>query len=262
MKDEPETHIKEWVHYHRVVGVEHFCIYDNGSTIKIADTLKNEVAAGFVSVIPFPGSSAQMPSTTNFIHNYGKFTRFAAVIDADEFLVPKTKNIVPEILEDYDKDGIGAFNVSWLIFGSSGIIEKIPDDKLVIESYIRSMKTDNVESKHTKAILVRPGERALRAGSNPHYCVYNKGFTAVSEDFVPVPNAWAEHKSDKLVLHHYCLKSLNNFKDKIAKPRADKHTIQGKTLDDFYRFDKDCTEDNKDIFRFIPQVKEEMAKYK
>jgi hypothetical protein len=262
MKDEPPQHIREWIHFHRVVGAEHFWIYDNGSQIKIADTLKNEVAAGFATIIEFPGSSAQMPSYTHFIHNCGKLTRFAAIIDGDEFLCPKTKNNVPEILEDYDKDGIGAFNVSWLIFGSNGLIEKIPDDKLVIESYTKSMTTDNIESRHTKAILVRPGERALRAGSNPHYMVFNKGFTAVSEDFIPVSNAWTDHKSDKIVLHHYCLKSLNNFKEKIAKPRADKHTIAGKSLDDFFRFDKDCTEENKDIFRFIPAVKEEMAKYK
>lgn len=261
MKDEPQQHIREWLHYHRIVGAEHFYIYDNGSTIKISDTLKKEVDAGLATIVDFPGNSAQMPSYTNFIYNYGKQTRFAAIIDADEFLVPKTKDTVPEILEEYDRDNIGAFNVSWLIFGSNGLVEKIRDDKLVIEEYKMSMKTDNIESRHTKAILIRPGERALRAGSNPHFCVYNNGFVAVSEDFTPVPNAWADHKSDKLVLHHYCLKSLDNFREKIAKPRADLHTIQGKTLDDFYRFDKDCTEENRDIFRFIPALKEELAKW-
>ncbi len=261
MRDEPESHIREWIHYHRLVCVEHFFIYDNGSKIKIVDTLKKEIDAGFVTVINFPGSSAQMPAYTNFIYDYGKLTKYAAIIDSDEFLVPKTRNNVPEILEDYDKGHIGSFNVSWVMFGSGGLIEKIPPDKLVIESYTKAMPKDHIENKHTKAILIKPGERTLYAGSNPHYCVYKPNYTAVSEDFKPVINAWADHKSDKLALHHYCLKSLDNFKEKIAKPRADKCELQGKTMEDFWRFDKDCTEENTDILKFATKVKEELKRW-
>jgi glycosyl transferase family 92 len=253
LKDEPIDHIKEWLYFHTMVGVEHFWLYDNESAVPLKECLKHEIEAGIVDVINFPGKSPQMPAYTHFIYNYGKLVKYAAIIDADEFLFPKTGYNLSEILDLYDKPEIGALNVSWILFGSSGHIEK--PKGLVIENYNLAMPRDHIENKHTKAILIRPGERAARAGTNPHYVVMKNGYVAVSETFEPVSGALTTHSSEKIVLHHYCLKSLENFKEKIAKPRADKYEFQRKTLDDFYRFDKDCIEKNEDIFRFIPALK-------
>jgi hypothetical protein len=254
LKDEPAGHIKEWIYFHTIVGVEHFWLYDNESAVPIKETLKHEIEAGIVDVINFPGRSPQMPAYTHFVYNYGKYTKYAAIIDADEFLFPKVCNSLAEVLDQYDKPEIGALNVSWILFGSDGHIEK--PEGLVIENYTKCMAKDHIENKHTKAII-RP-ERILRAGTNPHYMVCKNGFVAVSEKFEPVYGALTTHSSEQIVLHHYCLKSLENYKEKISKPRADKFELQRKTLDDFYRFDKDCVEENKDILKFIPELKEKL----
>jgi hypothetical protein len=256
IKDEPIDHIKEWLCFHITVGVEHFWLYDNESAIPIKESLKHEIGAGLVDVINYPGRSPQMPAYTHFVYNYAKFTKYAAIIDADEFLFPKNKNTLKEVLDQYDKPEIGALNVSWILFGSSGHIEK--PNGLVVENYTLAMPKDHIENRHTKTVLIRPGERAARAGTNPHYMTYKNGYVAVNEKFEPVIGALTNHSSEDIVLHHYCLKSLENFKEKISKPRADKFELQRKSLDDFYRFDKDCIEENKDIFRFIPKLKEKL----
>lgn len=263
LKDEPENDIKEWVSYHSVVGCQHFFLYDNASKISLRETLKKEIAAGLATIVDFPGKSPQMPAYQNFVYTFGKLCKFAAIIDGDEFLCPKPPyNLVPDILENYDKPNIYSYNVSWVFFGSSGVVDKPTKDKLVIETYTMAMPKDHPENKHTKPILIRPGERTLRAGSNPHYMVGKPGFISVSEDFTLMSGAFCDHKSDRLVLQHFCLKSLENFKEKISKPRADKFEFQGKKMEDFDRFNKYCTEINKDIFRFIEPTRAEMEKYK
>jgi hypothetical protein len=257
-----EYDIKEWIHYHRLVGVEHFFLYDNDSKIKLSETLKKEIDAGFITITNFPGDGGvQMPAYTHFIYNYAKQTKYAAIIDGDEFIVPKSSDNVPQILEKYDQPHIGSFNISWIMFGSNGLIDK-PKNKLVIESYTKCMDLQHIENRHTKAILIKPGERTLCAGSNPHFMVYKKGFIAVSEDFTQVVNAFTPHKSSSIALHHYCLKSLEDFKlNKLGRLRADSKELKGKTLDDFYRFDADCIDTNTDILKFIPRLKEELDRY-
>lgn len=257
-----EYDIKEWIHYHRLVGVEHFFLYDNDSKIKLSETLKKEIAAGFITITSFPGNGGvQMAAYTHFIYNYAKQTKYAAIIDGDEFIVPKLPfDNIPQILDKYDQPHIGSFNISWIMFGSNGLINK--PQGLIIENYTKCMPNDHPENRHTKAILINPGERTLHAGSNPHYMVYKSCYIATSEDFTPVINAFTPHKSDTIALHHYCLKSLEDWKlNKVGRPRADTTQYKGKTIEDFYRFDKDCSETNTNIFRFIPSLKEELTKY-
>lgn len=246
-------YLEEWVNFHRVVGVEHFYIFDNESDIPVKNTLSKYVESGLITVINYPGKSMQMPSYTHCLNVYGKDNKWIAFIDCDEFLVPKEKDSVPEVLSDYEK--FGGLNVSWRIFGSSG--HKTKPNGLMIENYTMAMPRDHYENTHTKAIVQT--DKALRAGTNPHYCVFKPGYYSVSEDLKPVPNAWTPHCANKLQLNHYFLKSQEEFKIKIQRHRADAAHLEGRKLEDFEKFDNLCKEKDECALRFLDKTKSLMA---
>lgn len=246
---EEQHYLEEWVCSNLATGAEHFFIYDNGGSVPVKETLAKYVDAGIVSVINFFGSSAQMPAYSNCLFNYGHTSKWIGFFDCDEIMIPQEKDTVQEVLQDYDS--YGGFSVSWRIFGSNGHISK--PDGLMIESYNSAMPKDHYESTHTKAI-VQPAKTA-RAGSNPHHFVFKPGYYSVSEDFKLVSNAWTPHCSDKLRLSHYFTKSLDEFKTKIKRPRADAAHLEGRKLEDFYKFDELCTEKDESAFRFIEKTK-------
>jgi len=246
---EEQLYLEEWVCSNMATGAEHFFIYDNKGSIPIKETLSKYVDAGIVSVIDFPGKSAQMPAYSHCLFNYGSTSKWIGFFDCDEIMIPQEKDTVQEVLQDYEL--YGGFNVSWRIFGSSGREQK--PDGLMIENYNAAMPLDHYESTHTKAI-VQP-EKTLRAGSNPHHFVFKPGHYSVSEDLKMVPNAWTPHCSNKLRLNHYFTKSLSEFKTKIQRPRADAVHLEGRKLEDFYKFNDLCTEKDESAFRFIEKTK-------
>lgn len=53
-------YIIEWIEYHRLVGVEKFYIYDNGSTDNIKDILTPYISNNTVVYHEFPGKEMQL----------------------------------------------------------------------------------------------------------------------------------------------------------------------------------------------------------
>lgn len=249
-----ELDLLEWIAYNKVIGVEHIYLYDNCSKIPVKDILHKYVRENYVDVFDWAGDGdVQMQSYNHFLHNFGKDSKHTAFIDADEFMVPIVKNSIPEVLADYE--GFGGVNISWVIYGSNGNIKRQPN---ILEHYTKRMSKKHFESTHTKAIV--QNQYVVSTGSNPHTFIYKLGYYSVSEDFKRVPNAWTPHCSNKFVLNHYCLKSLEDWNNKISKPRADTSKYPGKSLEDFFRFDKDCFEEDGIALRFIDSVKEEIER--
>jgi hypothetical protein len=250
-----DIYLDEFICYYKLLGVEKFYAYDNGSKIPLSETLRKY--GDLVKVLNFPGSGAQMPAYTSCIYSFKQETKWLLVVDVDEFVVPKTKNTIPEILCDYEGPGIGALGINWQIFGSNSHLTK--PDGLVIENYTNSMSKDHMESRHIKTCLQM--QHTQSAGGDPHSFIYKHGYACVNENYEIIKGPFSKYSSSKIGLNHYCLKSLEEWKiNKLARPRADTTKYPGKTLEDFYRFDKDCVEENKDIFRFIPKLKDYMSK--
>src|ERR1700744_6355843 len=89
IKDE-NVYLKEWIDYHRLIGVEHFFIYDNGSKKPIADTIRELGFDVIATVNTIHGKAKQVKAYGDCIKRYGKASRWIAFIDVDEFIVPKT----------------------------------------------------------------------------------------------------------------------------------------------------------------------------
>src|SRR5471030_1647252 len=118
-----EEYLTEWVDYHLTVGVSQFYIYDNQSTIPVSETLKHYIESGLVVVELIEGKIKQMIAYGLCLKKYGRFCKWIAFIDADEFIVPKTfTGSLPEFLVPYER--YGGLGINWLVFGSNGHIEK------------------------------------------------------------------------------------------------------------------------------------------
>ena len=176
-----DPYLEEWVNFHRAVGVEHLYIYDNDSTTPIKQLLSKYIEAGIVEVIDFPGKLKHMPAFQHCLQNFGHLSKWIAFIDCDEFIVPKSKDSVPEILAEFEQ--YGGLAVNWLIFGSDGHIAK--PNGLVIENFVMSSHKNWCLNNHNKSI-VQPAK--TKGTGDTHWFAYNSPFFAVTQDHTKIQN--------------------------------------------------------------------------
>ena len=157
MKNEG-PYIKEWLDYHILVGVNKFYLYDNESTDNTTEILKPYIERGIVDYTYFPGRAKQRPAYYDAIERHADATRWMALIDLDEFLVPVHHKTLPEFLHTLPR--FSQLIVSWVDYGSNG--HETKPDGLVIENYTKHAR-DNWGIKS----IINP--RLITFLGNPHY---------------------------------------------------------------------------------------------
>lgn len=89
MKDERLEDIKEFIDYHRWVGVDSFYLRENGESCAIEEDLQPYVKAGVVDLGLLPGE--KHPTQTNWYNECSRkasrLHSWVAFIDIDEFMV-------------------------------------------------------------------------------------------------------------------------------------------------------------------------------
>ena len=161
-------YLREWIEFHRIVGVEKFFMYDNGNVDNHLEVLGPYLEDGTVVVHEWPMRPGQMPAYDDCLRVHGDESRWIAFIDLDEFLFSPTYRPLPEVLVDYERHP--GVIVNWASFGTSGHVTQPPG--LVIEThhYRRNYAPDAFES--IKCIVdPRRTERAL----SPHAFRYRDG---------------------------------------------------------------------------------------
>jgi glycosyl transferase family 92 len=128
--------LKEWIEYHKMIGIEHFYLFDNGSTDNYLEIIEPYVQAGEVELFHYPkrGENQQqfVHIQCSIIYNQvlelarGK-VKWLAIIDADEFIYPVKGKSLPKILKKYQE--VGGVYVNYLFFGTSHL-EKVPEGRL------------------------------------------------------------------------------------------------------------------------------------
>lgn len=212
-KDETR-HLREWLVYHALLGVEAFIIYDNESRIPIRETLAPFLRKGFLTIVELPGRNRQVQAYDHALSTFGATTRWMGFIDLDEYIVPQATDDLRHFLTDYEAHA--GLVVNWAMYGSGGH-EKRPHG-LMIENYTTRLPLEHGENHHIKSI-VKPA-CTLRALS-PHHFAYRSGCCAVNADRLPVCTPYGPLCQDKLRINHYYFRSREEFEDKIRRGRAD-----------------------------------------
>jgi len=231
-------YLREWIEFHRLVGVEHFYLYDNRSEDDHLAALAPYVEAGIVTLTDWPLMPGQCQAYRDCIERRRDETRWIACIDLDEFLFSPTLRPVSEVLAAYEAfPGVG---VNMGLFGSSGHRE--PPQGLSIETYL-SRGTE--EARYVGAVksVVDP-TRALRCcedETNPHGFIYADGGLAVNELMQPIdrdpPTVNMPVSYDRLRLNHYWMRSEQEWRKKMESPMACDAKRRGIPADRFARFD-------------------------
>src|SRR6056297_2188452 len=93
IKDEG-PYLTEWLEFHRLVGIDRFYLYDNGSSDNTPEILQPYIKAGIVHLIPWPKfidkSNPQYLAYAHAAALTSNRTFWLAYIDLDEFLFPVT----------------------------------------------------------------------------------------------------------------------------------------------------------------------------
>lgn len=221
-----ERYLKEWIEFHKLVGVEHFYLYNNCSADGYFSVLKPYIDAKEVDLIDWP---IQAMSWNEWIYEVqpaaymhcvkyaeGK-TKWLALIDIDEFLTPISSDSIPEILKGYEDFAGVCFN--WKTFGHSWLFD-LPENTLMIESLILRAPDERATNLGVKSI-VRP--EYVESCRHPHYVAYKEGHFHVNSEKqrdVDSNGATLRVHYDQLVVNHYWSREGSSLYKKLQRYNA------------------------------------------
>jgi hypothetical protein len=216
-------YLREWIEFHRLVGVERFFLYDNESSDDHLDVLRPYIADGIVVLHDWPTPASVergvpwglIPAFDACLADHRHDARWIAFIDIDEFLFAPGGTPLPAVLSGYERHP-GVY-VSRLEFGTSG--HRHRPAGLVAESYLRRRRYSPGDREWTMSIV--DPERAVKC-INAHIFLYEDGF-AVDMDGEPVvrpPFGPTPVQMSPLRINHYVTKSEEEYKAKLEQWEA------------------------------------------
>lgn len=251
-------YLKEWIEYHKLLGVERFYFYDNESQDNTKEILApyikdGTVAYHFLKNHPITKQLPQVEAYNDAIFKYRDRTKWMALIDVDEFIVPVEKNSIPEFLVDYDQHP--AVGVYQLHFDSSGHVTKpTAHGGLVTANYTRIRNypvTCAIKSiVQPKKVLIYKSDR---------YGQYYLNFLAVNANFEKIRAAASRNPPliDKIRLNHYNSKSKEEYINKI-KRNSKGNPWRYKYNEESFNYPGETTEDLV-IQKFVPSLKQALG---
>lgn len=236
-------YIREWIEYHRLVGVNKFYFYDNESEDQTKEVLKSYIQSDLVSYFLIKGKARQLDAYNDAINRFKCDCRYMAFIDLDEYLKPTVPyrliaEIVDEAINKYGK-GASGIGVNWAVFGTSGY-EKSP--KGLITQTFNHRGEDGVWcNAHIKTIC---NPRKVAYFISPHYPLYKLGAYSVSETGEERLYVWfcLKPKYVNIRINHYYTKSKEQYLAKISRGLGDR--VGEYKMQQFKNYDLNDVEDN------------------
>lgn len=251
--------LKEWIEFHKLVGVEHFWLYNNCSKDNFQEVLAPYIAKGEVELIDWSRESLNVEQWNKIQNSAYKdgigrslgLSSWVAVLDTDEFLFPVQCDNLAEFLRGFK--GVGAVTANWQMYGTSGI-ERIPEGYLMIDLLQWKLPTEENENIHIKSI-VRP--IAVQDCVNPHYFELRAGYAQVDSEnrtftgpFSPSVNV------SKIRINHYWARDIA-FMNEVKVARR---VLWGMPVDSIFTHEKRMNAIQDDsIQRFSERLKAQMG---
>lgn len=248
--------LKEWIEFHRMLGVKHFYLYNHLSKDNYMDILTPYIKKGIVELVEiqtepkdiYEWHDIQLEAYNDALVKARGKVKWLAILDSDEFLFATKQNSLPDFFERYEKmNEIGGVCVNWVMFGTS-FVPRVPDNKLMIEMLTLCKAK---EYEYFKSI-VRP-ERVASC-CNAHYCLYNQGISHCTAECSPVLPPFVQ--IENIRINHYWTRDEDFFYN-IKVPRrlawGASHKVCLEKLS-MYNQDHDET-----ISRFIPPLRKRVG---
>ncbi len=246
--------LKEWLEYHLEVGVEHFYLYDNGSTDRYMDVLRPYIRKKVVTLIHWPDLLNETDEDHTFLwalstqisayENAARVrstreTKWLIFIDVNEFLVPAGANKLSEVLEKYrDYPGI----TMPTDFFDASKTDALPPRKLVVETVELTAPELNPPKEVAKTIF-KPD---LCNGFcwPPYQCCFKD-----QQKAVPL-------KRDELRINRYVNRykgylHVGKLKERLA---VDNRMLSEEEMAELLEEGYEIEDQDRSIFRFIPKL--------
>lgn len=235
-------YIKEWLEFHRLIGISKFYFYDNESTDNTMDILEPYIKCGLVEYHLIKGVGKQLTAYNEVLRKHRYDARYIAFIDMDEYIVPespymKISELVTHLINLYGQ-GAAGIGINWAIFGSAGKTERTMGT--ITGTYTQRAEMDYWGNKHIKS-LVNP--RFVTYYISPHYPSFRLGaynISVIGERLI----GWATSivSFNNIRINHYYTKSYEDFCVKKSRGLGDR---LGRYDDEqFYKYDRNEVDDN------------------
>jgi len=130
-------YLKEWIDYHRGIGVDHFVLYNNDSKDNFEEVLSHYINAGIVEVHYWPdlwpetffGVGCQPAAYRDGLSRLNGKSKWVCFIDTDEFILPMQEENLKICLKNHYEEHFAIY-VNWLLFGTSGV-KVVPGEPLL-----------------------------------------------------------------------------------------------------------------------------------
>jgi len=204
-------YLQEWIDYYIAAGASHFFLYNNFSSDDYLPVLEPYMKLGLVDLIDWPFKPASPSAEEDCIRRAIGRYKWVGFLDADEFVVVKDNQSIPEFLADFGSQAAVALN--WWAFGSNG--HKTRPMEPVTTAYSRRAHSPN---SHVKCI-VRPERVAQCRNSHSWYfrgmsCPVNeRGKGVYGSLSIPASarRAW---------INHYYYKSEEDYRSRMGMQSA------------------------------------------
>ncbi len=222
-------YLREWIEFHRLMGVEKFYLLDNLSTDSFREVLAPYIQKGIVDLSSWPlehgnvveWNEIQCLAYDRILHKARGQAKWLALIDIDEFLFSPQFDHLDKVLSSFEE--AGGVCVNWQAFGTSGI-SQIPSNQLLIESLNLKWPISTGTNHHVKSII-RPDR--VESCIDPHYVEYKAGFFQVNTNKTRFEGKLSPTiEIDLLRLNHYTIRDEFYFKNQKI-PRLKKWWNEG-----------------------------------
>ncbi len=252
-------YLKEWIEFHKLVGVQHFYLYNNLSTDDYLSILTPYIESNEVELTEWPFAAdcpirwyeIQTSAYNNALKKALYKSKWIAALDTDEFLFPMNTDSLVTFLKRYEK--YGGLCVNWQMFGSSGIWQ-IPSDKLLIEMLTLGAEKHDSDNLNVKTIA-RP-ECVAYCPLCPHYFIYHHGFFQVTENKQAFEGAFPPCISvDKIRINHYWSRNEEFFyRTKVNR----RNQLGEQNQEAIIRHNRMNKKESTEILRFVPALRKKM----
>lgn len=267
-KDEA-PYLKEWIEYHKMMGVEHFRLYNNDSEDDYMAVLSPYIQKGEVSLVEWPSSEealqrwslrTQWPCCVDAVNYYKGRSQWLAIIDIDEFLFPLERRDMTAFLKDYE--AYPGVVLSWQCFGTS-FVQEIPKLQLMLETLTLKAEEYSERNIAVKSIVKPDCVDVNTIAWPPHTFHYLRDELAVFPDH----QEWTKDLHHfpwricpgKAVINHYVHRSEQYFWEVKIPKKLRMENLE--MLDPEYvkTWQESCNQvEDKRIFRFIHSLKKKM----
>ncbi len=215
--------MEEWLCHHLAIGVDHFFLYDNGSTDDLHDVLRPYADHGIVTTVYFPLRGLQRDANNHVVRFFGATTEWIAYVDIDEFLVPEHDESIASVLGRFPDAEQVLVSRKEFCYGG----HRSPPGGLVTESY-REFSRD-VPRVGTSAILAKPIIRprgVVRVGIHNATTLRGRTVNTAGQPTSEEATVIEDPSYANLQMNHYFTKSWEEFQAKRTRATTSTHAFQ------------------------------------